>query len=192
MNLRELQTALDKLKGKKEQLDAEYCEQNVALRLAMKEKVELDKCMKLLNFVSKMNQDKVIGLFEHTISAGLKDLFDGSYEFRFLQKSRGNSSACDFEIKCSAFPGYSDIVMNHGKSIQDLIATVFRIILVKLDKKSRKIVILDEPLTGIQVARLQSTSKFLHEICTRLGIQLIIVSHSVELQECADKIIKVG
>lgn len=190
MEIEKIQSVLDKLKGRKEQLDGELREFLVEKRLAEKNRVELDKCMKLLAYISTLNQDRIIGLFEHTVSSGLKDLFDCSYDFRFLRKSRGNSSACDFEVSCSTFPGWSDIKMSHGKSVQDIISAILRIILIKLDSKSRKIIILDEPLTGVEPDRLENASKLLHEVCSRFEIQLIVVSHRKQLQEEADKVIR--
>jgi DNA repair exonuclease SbcCD ATPase subunit len=190
MDLEILQSNLDKIKGKKEQLEDELEELVVEERINKKDKELLEKCMKLLNYVSKMNQEKVVNLFEYTISSGLKDLFDGSYDFRFLQKSRGNNSACDFELKSSVFPGWSDLVMAHGKSVQDIVSVILRIVLVKLDKHSRRLIILDEPLSGLESSRMDDASTFLHGICERFNIQLIMVTHSKELQSSANKVIK--
>lgn len=186
MNLAEIKSKLDQFKGRKEDLDARIAENNVEVRLLDQRSDLLMKCNKLMSFLSQNNQDKIVKLFEHTISSGLKDLFNYSYGFRFDLKTRGDSSSTDFEIESDAFPGWSNIIMCRGRSIQEIVAMIFRLVLVKLDKRSRKILILDEPTGGVEAERQRLVSKFLLDICERFNIQLIVVTHSDELTEFAD------
>ena len=192
MLLRLLEENFNKLKFKKEDIQDRMSETDVEIRLLKKELNNTEKCMFLLEYLSKMNQEKIVSLFEGVVSKGLKDLFDDSYEFKILQKSRGSSSAAEFQIECSKFPGFSEIIMCHGKSIQDVIAIILRLILVKLDNRSRKIVILDEPTSGLEIERQKLASKFLKEVSEKFGIQIIIVTHSEELALCADKEVRIG
>lgn len=192
MNLKNLEIKIENLKSKKLDLIDKIKEEKVELRLLEKEKLNIEKCLKILEYLSKCNQDKIVKLFEDTVGVGLKDLFDETYDFRILQKSRGNSSACDFQVSCSVFPGWSDVIMCHGKSLQDIVAVILRIVLIKLDNRSRKIVILDEPLSGLEIERQKIASKFLYEISEKFGIQLLVVTHSAELTEHATKEIRVS
>jgi len=187
MYLQEIKTKVAELRGRKNEIKGRIKENEVEYRLHEKDKEELERCIQLLTFISNLNQDKIIELFQHTIAAGLKDLFSDDYDFKFDMKTRGNSSSCDFLIKTDACDMWTDIKMCQGRSVQEIIGTIFRIVLVKLDKNSRKIVILDEPTGGIEGERQELMSRFLSEICLKFGIQLIIVTHSEELTEYASK-----
>jgi DNA repair exonuclease SbcCD ATPase subunit len=187
MSLQEIKIKVAELRGKKNEIKGRIKEDEVEYRLLEKNKEELEKCIQLLTFISNLSQDKVIELFQHTIAAGLKDLFNDGYDFKFDMKTRGNSSSCDFLVKTNECKEWMDIKMCQGRSVQEIIGTIFRIVLVKLDKTSRKIVILDEPTGGIEGERQELMSKFLSEICLKFRIQLIIVTHSVELTEHASK-----
>jgi ABC-type dipeptide/oligopeptide/nickel transport system ATPase component len=190
MSLTKIQRKIDVLRGKKETIEANIEEMQGQIYIAKKRKANVAKCMQLLEYLSNMNQNKILGLFEHTVSCGLKDLFDDSYKFQFEMKTRGSSSACDFQIQCSAFPGWSNIVMCHGKSLEEIVGTIFRIILIKLDKGSRNIVILDEPMSGVELERQPLAIKFLDEISSKFNMQIILVSHSEEFIAHADKEIR--
>lgn len=192
MNLPELKAKVDflvKEKTKKEKRLSEVIEKRKEIE---GELTEINTCIEIFDFLTKTNHDKVVGLLEDIVSSGLKDLFDETYNFRILQKMRGNSTACDFELSCSAFPGWSDIILCHGKSIQDLVSAILRLVLVKLDGRSRKILILDEPTSGVESERQALVSKFLLDISDKFNIQFIVVTHSKELAEGATKEIKIG
>ncbi len=189
MSLTALQTRIDILKGRKQEISSRIKENEVEVRLLTKEKMKIAKCMKLLSYVSQFNQEKIVKLLKHTVSAGLKDLFDSSYEFDFELKTRGDSSACEFNIKHSTFPGWSNIVMSNGRSIQEIVAMILRLIIVKLTKDNRKIVILDEPSGGVESERQPLASKFFADICQKFDIQLIIVTHNAEFLEHAKNVI---
>lgn len=188
----EMQIESQKLRGKKEEIEGRLAENKVEVRLLKKEKDAMEKCKKLLAYISSINEDKIVGLFEHTLSAALKDIFDDSYRFEFDMKTRRDSSACDFTIGHSELPRMTDIVLCNGKSIQEIVAIIFRIILIKLDKRTRKIVVLDEPGSGIELERQRVTSKFLADICHKFNIQLIVVTHSMEFIEHAGSIVDIN
>jgi wobble nucleotide-excising tRNase len=183
----ELEQKYAKLKGRKEDLEASIKENEAELKLLQQEQEQIAKCNKILSFLAENNQEKIVKFFEHTLSSGLKDVFDESYSFRFGLKTRGDSSSAHFEIQNKSCPIWNNILMCNGKSVKEIIAIIFRFILVKLDKKSRKMIILDEPGLGIENERQLVLSKFLVEICSKFDIQLIVITHNENLCEYADK-----
>lgn len=188
MSPNEFKSKIDQLKGKQGEIKTRLAENVVEKNCLLKEKADIMKCNKLLAFISQNNQEKIINLFETTISSGLKDLFDDSYDFKFDMGTRGDSSACEFQIQTSEFPGWSSIKMNHGESVAEIIGIVLRMILVKLERRSRPILILDEPSSGVEVDRQPLLSKFIYDICKKFEIQVIAVTHNEGLTEMADVI----
>ena len=190
--LDQLKSEVYRLKGYKEKVYKDFRELKSKIKVRKENVKELDLCLSLFQFISENSNNKIISLFEHTVSVGLQDLFDESYSFKFEIKSRGNSSACDFLVKTSEFPGWSDIIMNHGKSVQDIISLILRIVLIKLMKDQRGIVILDEPLSGVEYERQKLAGEFIGEISHKFGIQIIVVTHSTELTSQCDKEITIN
>ena len=75
--------------------------------------------------------------------------------------------------------------------MNDIIALVFEIIFVYLSG-SQKTIVLDESLKFLSTNYLQTASNFLAEICSRLQMQLILVTHKEDLQLSADNIITIS
>jgi predicted ATPase len=183
--LSEFRSKIDQLVGKRDEIKDRLAENLAEKNHLISEKSKIVLCQKLGAFLSENNQSKIINLFETSVSAGLKDLFDDSYDFRFNQGTRGDSSACEFEIQTSEFPGWSSPKMSHGESVAEIIGIILRIVLVKLDRRSRPIVILDEPSSGVETERQPLLSKFIKDLCEKFGIQVICVTHSEGLCEMA-------
>lgn len=147
----------------------------------------IEKCILLLDKLAQNTEGKIVELFQSTVSAALKDIFDESYDFRFEFGKRGNVSTCEYQIRSAEFERWNDIIMSRGKSVAQIIALVLRIILVKIDKDSPDIVLFDEPLDGLSPDRKEVAGRFIKELCRQLGIQIIMITHSVELADYVDK-----
>lgn len=153
----------------------------------IKDNLEIEKCIVLLSHIAKNTESKIVELFQSTVSAALKDIFDESYEFRFEFGKRGSITTCEYEVISSEFQRWNDIVMTRGKSVAQVIALVLRIILVKIDKDSPDIVVFDEPLDGLENDRKYVAGKFVSELCKQLSMQMIMVTHSDEIADYSDK-----
>ena len=188
MKSTQLQSKLDRLKGKRQELRKRLTDSQSKLVELEAKKLLLMKCNKLFSFLSTSNQDSIIKLFQNGISSGLQDMYDDSYEFQFLLKTRGDSSSCEFEIANGSHPGFSDIKLCNGKSVQEIVSIIFRIILVSLTK-NRKVMVLDEPSGGVECDRQILLAKFLSDICRKFEIQLIVVTHSAEFAGASDHLL---
>lgn len=192
MSLKNIQSRYQRLLGKKQEIKNRISSFETQEKNLINNIDELGKCGTLLSFISKSNQDKIINIFQHTVSSGLKDLFDDSYDFKFDMKTRGNNSACEFLVKNNTFPGWAELQYCHGRSVEEIVGTILRIVLIKLLKNQRKIVILDEPLGGVEKHRQRIASEFVEQICKQFDIQLIVVTHSDEFAEFANEEILIG
>lgn len=173
--------------GRRKEIRRQLGLRRESLKLHKKDSKEVEKCMLLLDHLAQNTEGKVVELFQSTISAALKDIFDESYDFRFEFGKRGNSATCEYQVKSTEFTRWNDIVMTRGKSVAQVIALVMRIILVKIDKDSPDVVIFDEPLDGLSSDRKEVAGKFIRELCKEFGIQIIMVSNSIEISDYADK-----
>lgn len=186
-----IETFIATEKGRRKEIKRQLKKKKEQVKALKNNSSELDKCILLLDHIVKDTEGKIVELFESTVSAALKDIFDDSYEFRFNFGKRGNLSTCEYEIKSLEHPVWDNIIMTRGKSVAQVIAAVLRIILVKIDKNSADIVVLDEPLDGLEPERKSVAAKFLHDLCQTFGIQLIMITHGKEFIDYADEVLTV-
>ena len=149
---------------------------------------QLDKTFIVFDYYLKNNYDK-LAIFEDTITAALRDVFNEKYKFQFEMKKIGNNLACNF-LLCTDIHEYPLEISNEGNGVKEIIGTVLQLLVIKL-KNSIPILILDEPYGGLRVTRQQPVANFLKSIAEEFGIQLIIISHSPEFCEVADNSIEV-
>jgi len=173
--------------GRRDELYRQLKSKKKTNKKLKKENKDIEKCIMLLDYITANTEGKIIELFQSTISAALKDIFDDSYDFRFNFKKRGNVSSCDYEIRSSEFPEWHNIKMCNGKSVHQIIALALRTIIVKLDKSSPDIIGFDEPLDGLRPERQRIAGEFINNLCKTYGMQFITVTHSDELADQADK-----
>ena len=132
----------------------------------------------LLEYVIDKNYDFVVELFENTITAGLQELFNADYEFRLAIDRSGDHMNCEFEVATDNCPYYQSLRMNYGKSLQEIVACVQRIVICYLDKRMPNVVILDEPLGGNRDFRQDKAHEFFNKIAREFDMQIIIVTQN--------------
>lgn len=147
------------------------------------------KAMLVVEYLIEKKYDKIIELFEYTVTSALKDLFDEKYEFKFEIGKRGDSTTCEYYIHTGEYGGFVDIRMTQGRSIQEVIGTVMQIVIAKLDTEMPDVVLMDEPFGGVEPARQIIAAKFLQSIGKEFNLQLILVTQSPEFAEYADNVI---
>jgi DNA repair exonuclease SbcCD ATPase subunit len=169
---------------KKREASQELCGKLEQDLLSLEHDVEnLDNTFVVFDHYLKNNYDQ-LKIFEETITAGLQDVFNDQFEFKFDIKKSGTSLACDFTIRTDKHDYYLD-VFTQGNAVKEIIGTIVQLLVIKL-KQSIPILILDEPYGGVRVHRQQRVARFLNDIAVEFGIQLIIISHSPEFCEIGD------
>jgi ABC-type molybdenum transport system ATPase subunit/photorepair protein PhrA len=147
------------------------------------------KAILVMGWLAEQNYDKVISMFDDTISAGLKDLFSDDYEFKFEKGTRGDSTTAEFMISTKKYGGFLELSMTQGTALKQIVACIMRIIIVHLDKDIPKILILDEPFGGLNNAKHRQAGEFIKNVLHSFKIQTIVVTQSEEFAESADKLI---
>jgi DNA repair exonuclease SbcCD ATPase subunit len=77
-----------------------------------------------------------------------------------------------------------------GGGVCDILSFALRIALLIISK-NQKILIMDEPFKFISKDVKESAVEIIKRMSSDLGIQIICITHDVELIECADKIFTV-
>jgi len=153
----------------------------------LKECIELEKAILFLDFLIENNHNNIVELFEKTISIGLKDVFNEAYDFKFLFSKRGTKIVCDFGLKTDEYDSYLPLKMCQGKSVQDIISLIMKLVYIKIDKNIPDIIVMDEPLSGLSIEKQVIIGKYLDEVLGKFDVQKILVTHSERIAARADK-----
>jgi hypothetical protein len=148
-----------------------------------------NKALLVVEYLINRKHDKVIGLFESTVTSALMDLFDDKHSFKFQLGRHGDNLTCEYAVHTGKYKGYLSLRMNQGNAIKEIIAVVISTIVVKLDKRMPKFIVLDEKLGGVSSSRQVLAGNFLKRICNAFGIQYIVVTQSEEFASTADNFI---
>ena len=124
-----------------------------------------------------------------TVTAGLQELFNDEYQFKMNIDRSGDNTVCSFQVATDECSYFQDVRMTQGKSLQEIIACLLRIIICKLDKNMPDVVILDEPFSGSRDFRQEVAAEFLKKVCKNFDMQVIMVTQNHNLKEYADNVI---
>lgn len=191
LRIKDLNKHVNEVKGMKKVLKDQLAFNRRRLNLAEAALDDYENAIILMEYVTKRRYESIVGVFEATISAALKDVFDNSYEFKFAFGKRGNAITCEYHIINSEYPKWHDIKYSHGRSVQEVIAVILRIMLVKLDNSLDNVIILDEPLGGLEPTRDAVAAKFLSRVAKKLDMQIIVVTQSEKFSACSDNVVEI-
>ncbi len=149
----------------------------------------LETCIKarwVLSEVVENTQGNFKRKVENLTTIALRVIFDRNFEFKFIFEKKGN--------KIGARPvtledGEEFIPKDEmGGSILNVIGFMMQIIFIVLEKPNRrKTLFLDEPFHWLGDYKKRAAT-MLKEISEKLGIQILLVTHDIELAEIADVI----
>jgi len=187
-----LRKLLTERKVKRKLLDKEQYRIEKSLGTLRRTVASTNKAIIVIEYIIEQNHDEIVDMFENTVSSGLQELFNEEYAFRLDMDRSGMNTTCEFQVITNECKRFRNIRMTQGKSVQEVIAALMRIVICSLDKQIMNVVWLDEPFSGLQVYRKEKAALFLNKICKELGMQLVIVTQTPEMGDYADLSINIS
>jgi len=191
MTIQELRNRLEQRKGQK--LTLNNLLESVTLENAklVSKSHNLEKALECVKLVGLRTQQSLEFKISDLVSMALSSVYDDPYEFmaRFIQ--RRNKSECDllFSRKGQEIDEPMD---SSGGGTVHIAAFALRVVSwVLQNPRTNNVLLLDEPFPGLDPVRMNLASAMLSEISKKLSLQVIVVTHSTELAECADKVFNV-
>lgn len=191
-----LQKLESAVKAKKELVDASLKEQR-ELFSAAKTSVELyNKCTQLLIDTSLAIQEKTTSKIAQIVTSLYQAVFQNKDEFVIKVDTKRKTPVAEFLLKTTK--GNQEVLIDpveaDGGGKLDVIALGLRLAALLLYKPDlNKVLILDEPMrfissnTTSEFPYRRRAVAFLKDIAKTYGIQIIAVTHDVELIDMADK-----
>lgn len=149
-----------------------------------------EEALAFLQEVAAKVQSNLEDQISSLVSLAISDVFPDPYEFKCKFVTRRGQTECDFLLERDGeeYP----LVLGTGGGVTDIAAFALRLAFFSISQEPlRKTIILDEPFRFVSANLLPDAAQMLHSISKKLGLQIIMVSHSDDLIEGADRVFRV-
>jgi len=145
----------------------------------------------ILTLVGKQTQQNLSFKIENLVTAALEYVMSDPYQFKIEWDIKNNRTQCLMYVEKDGFKAEPN--KDSGGTINDLISTTLRVSLWSLagHGRSSPVFILDEPGKFVSEDLRPAFSLFLKSLCDKLGLQMIVSTHSEDLIDGSDNIIKI-
>ena len=192
MNAKELRARLEAAKGKRQ-----HARQAIAAEKRLVSAFQLDatachRAQGILQESARLTQEQLQYRISQLVTLAMEAVFDDPYEVGLeFENSRGKTSASLFFHREGE---RSDPLGASGGGAVDVAAFGMQVSLWTLQSpRTRNTLILDEPLKFLKGGDLPNKgAEMLRSVSHKLGLQVIMVSHSTELVDSADKVFYVS
>lgn len=200
-------SALTDLQTKLHQLDRSLLQREGQYRAILESKTEIEseiqenkKKIELLERVAAVVQklteisrkdtlDKVAAI----VSTAIQEVKDPNLSFKINYKLERNQAVADFMVYNKKLKAEMDIFESCGGTIADIVEFTLKVsLLLKWQPKLARVLVMDEQLKHISAVDKPAMARFVRQVSERLGIQIILVSHSAEFISSAHKVFSVS
>lgn len=188
--IRELRTKLEQAKGQRDGLMNSHKVSCTELE-ASKEQLHLhEKAREVIRAVSLSTQQQLQYHISDVVSVALAGVFTDPYELSVEFVERRNTTECDLMFVRGDTKVHP--LSASGGGAVDIAAFALRIASWCLETpRTRRTIILDEPMRFVSEEYREKASLMIKEVCDRLEIQFIIITHDPKLATYADRTFEV-
>lgn len=190
-NIQTLRNQLEQQKGRKAQITQDIGQTQHTIEESKRSLRRHEQAKEIIRTVGIKTQQQLQFHISDIASLALEAVFDNPYELivEFIQ--RRNKTECDLFF--SRDGEKIDPLSASGGGAVDIASFALRVASWSMQKpRSRAVLILDEPFRYLSSNLLPKASLMLKEISKKLNLQIIMVTHSEELIEDADKVFDVS
>ncbi len=187
--LTQIRSRIDQKKGQVDLLTKSIESKTEKLNTLNRELTHANKAHMIIQHVAQQTQKELQFYITDIVSLALAAVFPDPYKFELEFVTKSNKTAAHFWFEKDGdkyTPGSST-----GGGPLDIAAFALRTSLWSLvTPRLRNILILDEPFRFLSKDLQPLASEMLKMISSKLGLQIIMVSHNEDLIEGADKVFK--
>ena len=151
----------------------------------------IEKAQSFLQKVAQDTQSQLKFQIEDIVNLALNTVFPDEYLFQVdFNIFRGKTDA-ELVFINQKTGGKIDPMNASGGGVIDIVAFALRISAYVLESGTDNVIILDEPFRFVSKDLVERAGEILKVLSTKLGLQVILVTHIPELIDVADKTFKV-
>ena len=186
----EFRSRLDRDKGRRDQIKGQLDAISKQARILSRERDYAEQAQVIIQQVAQSTQQELEYHISELVTLALASVFPDPYELKvhFVVR-RGKTEA---DIVFSRDGEEVDPLSASGGGVVDIASFALRMALWRLSpKRSRAVFLMDEPMRFLSQEYIRLAGQMLQELSKRFGAQIVMVTHSRELAECADRVFEV-
>lgn len=150
----------------------------------------LGRLSALLATYADDRQTVVQSQIEGIVSKGLQTIFEEDLSLRIVNRMVGKRPEVDFVLvsKVGEESLETSILDARGGGVAAVAGFLIQAVLVLLTPNLRPVLFLDEAFSQVSAEYLGPLSEFIKELTIRSPLQVILVTHSPEFEESADRV----
>jgi len=142
--------------------------------------LDYEDLVKLIECMISMQYENVVGLLQATVTTGLQDIFNEYYEFKLDVVHTAKTMKVKCLLKTDECKEYVEINYTQGTSVRQVIACLMRITVCYLLDLKLRVVLMDEPFSGMRVERQEASHDLIMDVAERFAFQAIIITQNPE------------
>lgn len=156
------------------------------------ERVSLDEAQIIIQQAAQLTQQQLEYHISELVTLALESVFDDPYKLRVVFETKRGKTEAHVYFEDRNGNAVEPLDASGGGAV-DVASFALQVSLWSLgNPKTSPVLILDEPLKWLKGGSMPDKgAALLKEISSRLGIQIIMVSHSDELIESSDNLVRV-
>ena len=177
---------LEKRKGQREQIQKTIEETKQQIKVLKSSLRHHERAREVIREVGLITQKQLQLHISDIVSLALEAVFPEPYTLDVNFVQRRNKTECDLFF-CRNDEKIDPLTASGGGAV-DIASFALRVASWSMAlPHSRNTLVLDEPFRYLSVNLLPQAGEMLKQLSQELGLQIITVTHSEELMDCADK-----
>ncbi|MFA5432341.1 MAG: hypothetical protein WC319_05645 [Candidatus Paceibacterota bacterium] len=188
--LRKQQSRLDRIKGKKEHLERLLKDAKQTLKETKQEIRRHEQALIVVKEVGLRTQQSLQYHIADTVSMALESVFNDPYLMSVEFVQRRGKTECDLSFKRGR--NVIDPLSASGGGAVDVASFALRVASWSMQQpRTRNVLFLDEPFKNLSEGLLPKASEMLKQVSSKLGLQIVMITHEDALIESADKVFQI-
>ena len=189
MSLIDFQNQLNQYKGQQQSAEQAVKAGKNKVRKLVREVELCEEARLIIQTVAKQTQEELEYRVVEPVNLALAAVFNSPYTLHLtFEEKRGKTEARLFFKR----RGEITHIKHSGGGARDIASFALRVALWSLQMpKSRRVLFLDEPFKFLSRGLHPKASQMVKEISHKLNVQVIMVTHSSQMLEYADKVFDV-
>lgn len=189
MTLKALKKEVDKKISNKEYIENEIQSLKSQKKELKKESIWNTRALEIVKDCALKTQQQLEFHINDMVTAGLNAVFEDEYKFVSKFIERRGAIECDLFIEKDG--KLIDPIKHSGLGVADVASFCLRCAAWSMSNKHRNTLILDEPMKHLSLNYHNKAGELIKTLSEKLNLQIIMVSHSEQFADFADKTFKI-
>jgi DNA repair exonuclease SbcCD ATPase subunit len=187
-----IRRTLEQRKGARDKINKDLKEAGRDLKRQQLQLQQTEKALEISKQVGLKTQQELEYHISNLVSAAISSVFpDNPYKFRVQFVERRGKTECDLRLERDG--ELLEALTSAGGGVVDITSLALRIAALSMKSgKIRPVLLLDEPFKHLSIDLQDQAEQMLHELATKIGVQIICNSHAAGVSENSDSVFAVG